>query len=135
MDRNKMAKPSYVLSRTKLIPVEDTCRWANRDGSKVCAVSALLVERGFSVTQNGENGVPVVKDKTGKVVAGGRNTDTQISDVLMKEYGIRDSDVDTIISAYHESKPDNLYFANYNPAKDAKPDFKQAAAYLRRKNL
>ena len=91
-----MAKPSYVLSRTKCVPVEDTMRYANSDGSKVCAVSALLVERGYKIKENTSR--RIIYNPEGK-----RIPDSMIT-LLEKEYGMDILGMEKVIGAFNEGK-------------------------------
>jgi hypothetical protein len=96
LDRIEMVKPSYVLSRTKCIPVEDTTKYANRTGTRVCAVSALLVERGYTIKHS--------PGKITKYDSDGEKVNGMMIDLVTKEYGITYKQYGHIINAFHKGK-------------------------------
>lgn len=106
----KGTKPSTVLAKTLLKPVSNSSRYANRDGSRVCAVSALLVERGYRVTET--DNVHVYKPN-GEILTGfDRPT---ISEIAEQEYGI-EGIADLCIGAFHDAQ-----------------DFKKVSEYLKKR--
>lgn len=94
----KLTKMSDVLAKTKLKPVTNTTQWANKDGTRVCALSALVVEKGYKVTQRRNLPSP-------NITKNGINYGRFVAKIVVAEYKIDKKDIaviDNIIADFHE---------------------------------
>ena len=111
----KDMKPSTVFMRTKLKAVEDTTTWANANGTKVCAVSALLTEKGYKVTQNDDG---LVTLKKGKKIIFNECLGAMMIPYLEEEYGLDRKQGSFIMGSFHDY-----------------PNFKDLAKFLKTEGL